>query len=83
MSVGITDDEGASDLETADAPEARLDLRIGDVLVREPEHHHIIVLDPVSAGPIRCVEGNAGGVGHPLLAMNWGAGKNMAYNSVD
>jgi len=82
-SVGITNDEGASDLETANPPEAQLDLRIGDVLIREPEHHHIIVLEPVSVGAIRCVEGNAGGLGNPLLAMNWGGGKNLTYNSVD
>ena len=80
MCDGITDDSNGVDLETASGPDAQKDLKIGDVVVREPEHHHIIVLEPVTAGAIRCVEGNAGGVGKPLLAMNWAA--NMRNNNV-
>jgi hypothetical protein len=80
MGDGITDDSNGQDLETTDSPNAQKDLQIGDVVVREPQHHHIIVLEPVDAGTIRCVEGNAGGVGKPLLAMHWAA--NMRNNTV-
>jgi hypothetical protein len=80
MSKGITDESDGADLEIASDAEARQGLQIGDVLIREPQHHHIIVMEPVTSGVIPCVEGNAGGIAHPLLAMNWAA--NARNNTV-
>jgi hypothetical protein len=79
---GIFNDlyEDQEDLEITTGADAQKGIQYGDVLVREPNHHHIIVLEPVTAGTIRCVEGNAQGVGSPLLAMNWGG--NMANNCI-
>ena len=41
----------------------------GDIAVREPGHHHFIVLDKVlpaaETAQIKCVEGNAGGSAYP------------------
>jgi len=77
---GIIDDSGGEDLEIVYGPDAQKGLKFGDVLVREPEHHHIIVFGEVEAGPIRCIEGNAGGIKHPLIAMDYPP--NQANNSV-
>lgn len=80
MSKGITDDSNGADYEVATDSEAQQGLQPGDVVIREPQHHHIIVMEPVASGVIPCVEGNAGGIGHPLLAMNWAA--NARNNTV-
>src|SRR5262249_21372744 len=81
MCDGIFNDLYEDDLEIVKtAAEAKNGIRYGDVLIREPNHHHIIVLEPVTAGVIPCIEGNAMGVGSPLIAMN--SALNMANNSV-
>lgn len=82
VAEGIANDvyEDQKDLEIAYGADARKGIQFGDVLIREPNHHHIIVLEPASGGTIRCVEGNAMGVGSPLIAMN--SSLNMANNCV-
>ncbi len=74
MGKGIQDDSNGADLEVIlDGVTARKDIIVGDILVREPNHHHIIALDGPKSGSIRCIEGNAGGIKYPLLAMDWAA----------
>jgi hypothetical protein len=79
MGRGIVDDSGGEDLEIVRGAEAKTGLLEGDILIREPNHHHIIALEDVTSGRISCIEGNAGGIGSPLVAMRWAG--NMAYNT--
>ena len=67
----IVDDSGGADLEITQGQEARTGLRFGDILKVSHNQHHFMALEAVEKGSIRCIEGNAGGVGNPLLATNW------------
>ena len=64
----LYDDPG---LEITSGREAQTGLQVGDVVKVRPAQHHLMVLDPVSKGFIRGVEGNAGGLENPLLAINY------------
>lgn len=59
------------DLEIVSGKEAQTGLQVGDIVRVERNQHHLMVLEPVSKGFIRGIEGNAGGLKHPLVAMNW------------
>jgi len=59
------------DLEIVSGEQAKTGLQIGDIVRVKHNEHHLMVLDPVSKGFIRGVEGNAGGLQYPTLAMNW------------
>jgi hypothetical protein len=64
----LYDDPG---LEITTGKDAQSGLQIGDVVKVRPDQHHLMVLDPVSKGFIRGVEGNAGGLKYPMLAINY------------
>lgn len=59
------------DLEIVSGEAAQTGLQIGDIVRVKQNQHHLMVLDPVSKGFMRGVEGNAGGLQHPTLAINW------------
>ena len=64
----VYDDPG---LEITTDKVAQTGLQIGDVVKVQKNQHHLMVLDPVSKGFIRGIEGNAGGLKYPMLAINW------------
>ena len=59
------------DLEIVSGKEAQTGLEIGDIVRVRQNQHHLMILDPVSKGFMRGVEGNAGGLRYPTLAINW------------
>jgi len=68
ISNNVYDDPG---LEITTSKEAQQGLQTGDVVKVRLNQHHLMVLDPVSKGFIRGIEGNAGGLERPLLAINY------------
>ena len=67
----IVNDLYYDDLEIVSGKDAQTNLQIGDIVRVQRNQHHLMVLDPVSKGFIRGVEGNAGGLQYPTLAINW------------
>jgi hypothetical protein len=69
------------DLEIVSGADAQTGLRVGDVVRVKKNQHHLLVLDAVSRGFIRGIEGNAGGLKYPMLAINYMG--NAASNVVE
>jgi hypothetical protein len=67
----ILNDIYDEDLEITSGPAAQTGLQVGDIVRVRQNQHHLMVLDPVSKGFIRGIEGNAGGLKYPTLAINW------------
>ena|GEM_PF-1197527 len=67
----IVDDSGGKDLEIVSGEAAKKGLAVGDIVKVSHAQHHFMVLDAVTSGYIRSIEGNAGGLKYPLLAANW------------
>ena len=67
----ILNDLYDEDLEIVSGEAAKTGLQVGDIVRVRQNQHHLMVLDPASKGFIRGVEGNAGGLRYPTLAINW------------
>lgn len=67
----IVDDSGGKDLEIVRGDDAKKGLAVGDIVRIHHNEHHFMVLEPVEKGSIKSLEGNAGGLGDPLLASYW------------
>ena len=67
----IANDLYYDDLEIVSGKEAQTGLQAGDIVRVQKNQHHLMVLEPVSKGFVRGVEGNAGGLKYPTLAINW------------
>jgi len=67
----IVDDSGGKDLEIVSGEAAKKGLAVGDIVKVSHAQHHFMILEAVTKGYIRSIEGNAGGLEHPLLAANW------------
>lgn len=67
----ILNDIYDEDLEIVSGEAAKTGLQVGDIVRVRQNQHHLMVLDPVSKGFIRGIEGNAGGLKYPMLAINY------------
>ena len=67
----IVDDSGGRDLQIVEGKEARKGLALGDIVRINHDEHHFMVLEPAARGFLKSVEGNAGGLEHPLVAAFW------------
>jgi hypothetical protein len=77
----IVDDSGGRELEVVSGTEAQKGLQCGDIVRVSHAQHHLMVLEPVTKGFIRSIEGNAGGLDHPLIAAYWMG--NARHNTVE
>jgi hypothetical protein len=67
----ILNDLYEEDLEITSGEAAKSGLLVGDIVRVQRNQHHLMVLDPASKGFIRGIEGNAGGLKYPMLAINY------------